>query len=196
MIHDEVVTLSPFEREDAAQALQWVNDSELCRSLDRVLPVTRYEHERWYEALVAKSDAVTFAIRRAGKTIGVCGLSKIHARHRSAELWIYIGPSASRGMGYGSRTVTLACRFAFERLNLHRVGLYVAAYNHSAIAAYRGCGFVEEGREREAIFMDGEYHDALRMGLLRSDLAVTAASTTACEAAEIRSGSDTLSRVS
>lgn len=166
MIGDGVVTLTAFEREDALRALEWVNDAELCRAVDRVMPVTRLEHERWHDALITRSDAVTFAIRRTNETVGVGGLSKVHVRHRSAELWLYIGLRAARGVGLGRRAVTLLCRFAFERMNLNRVSLYLASYNRAALATYRACGFVEEGRDRDAIFMDGKYHDAIRMGLL------------------------------
>lgn len=169
MYSDGVVTLAPFERTDLAASLAWVNDPELARFVDRVAPVTEFEHQRWYEALVVRPDAVVFAIRLGGETVGVCGLREVHERHRSAALWIYVGPPAQRGRGVGRRAVTLLCEHAFRRMNLNRVGLHVAAYNTRAVRTYEACGFREEGREREAIFMDGEYHDAIRMGVLQSE---------------------------
>jgi RimJ/RimL family protein N-acetyltransferase len=42
----------------------------------------------------------------------------------------------------------------------------VLAYNKRAIRAYEKCGFVIEGREREAAFVDGAWHDDVMMGLL------------------------------
>ena len=35
----------------------------------------------------------------------------------------------------------------------------VVAYNSRAIHAYEKCGFRVEGREREAAFVDGQWHD-------------------------------------
>ena len=57
-------------------------------------------------------------------------------------------------------------RFAFEELNLHRVSLTVLDTNERAIACYRKCGFVEEGRLREDWYQEGRYHDLIVMGVL------------------------------
>lgn len=170
MYSDGIITLAPFERSDLPQVRAWVNDVALCRAIDRVLPVTELEHERWYEALILKQDAVTFAIRRAGTLIGLCGLSHIHPRHHHGELWIYLGPATERGQGHGRQALRLLARFGFEQLNLHRIHLFVVSDNAAAIAAYKACGFQEEGRAREHIFAGGKYVDAVRMGLLRADL--------------------------
>jgi len=170
MYSDGTITLAPFERTDLPHVRTWVNDVELCRAVDRVLPVTELEHERWYETLILKSDAVTFAIRRGRTLIGLCGLKDIHPRHHHAELWSYLGSAAERGQGLGRRAVRLLAGFGFEQLNLHRVHLFVVADNAAAIAAYKACGFQEEGRAREHIYSAGRYIDAVRMGLLRTEL--------------------------
>ncbi len=52
---------------------------------------------------------------------------------------------------------------------LHRVDLSVLAYNTRAIACYRACGFIEEGRERQAALVDGTWHDFVVMGILEYD---------------------------
>jgi len=56
-------------------------------------------------------------------------------------------------------------------MSLHRVSLRVLAYNVRAIRCYSACGFVEEGREREAAFVGGEWHDDVMMGLLAHEFA-------------------------
>jgi len=211
MFSDGVVTLAPLERDDLPRVRTWVNDAELCRAVDRVLPVTQFEHERWYEALILRKDAVTFAIRRQGTPkgalrtpipprgraqrgsgaraidpppapslggrgvmldalVGVCGLKDMHSRNRHAELWIYLGDGQQRGRGLGRRALQLLTRYGFDQLNLHRIYLHVPAYNAAAQRAYQACGFREEGRDREHLYIDGAYHDAVRMGLLRTEL--------------------------
>jgi RimJ/RimL family protein N-acetyltransferase len=44
---------------------------------------------------------------------------------------------------------------AFGTLGLHRIGLSVFSFNERAIRSYKSCGFVMEGRAREAIWRDG-----------------------------------------
>lgn len=43
------------------------------------------------------------------------------------------------------------------------------AANERAIRAYRACGFVEEGRMREHVWLAGRYVDNLIMGVLREE---------------------------
>ena len=61
--------------------------------------------------------------------------------------------------------------YAFNVLKLHRLSVRVLEYNARAIRAYRKCGFVVEGREREAAFVDGVWHDDIMMGLLSNEYA-------------------------
>jgi RimJ/RimL family protein N-acetyltransferase len=42
----------------------------------------------------------------------------------------------------------------------------VVEYNARALRAYQKCGFVIEGREREAAFVDGTWFDDVMMGIL------------------------------
>ena len=58
---------------------------------------------------------------------------------------------------------------AFGTLGLHRVALTVFEFNERAIRAYRRCGFVIEGRAREAIWRDGRWWDEIEMSMLSSE---------------------------
>jgi RimJ/RimL family protein N-acetyltransferase len=51
--------------------------------------------------------------------------------------------------GLDTEALRLALGFGFAT-GLHRVSVRVLTSNARAIACYRKCGFVEEGREREA----------------------------------------------
>lgn len=47
--------------------------------------------------------------------------------------------------------------------------LEVHAANERGIRAYRSCGFVEEGRMREHVWLGGRYADNVIMGVLREE---------------------------
>ena len=55
--------------------------------------------------------------------------------------------------GLGTEALRLALGFGFAT-GLHRVSVRVLTSNARAIACYRKCGFVEEGREREAVSVE------------------------------------------
>jgi RimJ/RimL family protein N-acetyltransferase len=99
---------------------------------------------------------------------GFRGHIRLHSfapQDKRASLAIGIEDPTCLGRGLGTEAVNLVLAFAFDR-GLHRVSLRVLANNHRAIACYRKCGFVEEGREREAALIDGRWEDDFIMGKL------------------------------
>jgi RimJ/RimL family protein N-acetyltransferase len=70
-----------------------------------------------------------------------------------------------RGRGVGSALLQAAIDWAREQ-GLHKLCLEVFAHNTAAIALYRKCGFVEEGRRvKHFRRANGELWDSLVMGL-------------------------------
>jgi RimJ/RimL family protein N-acetyltransferase len=71
-----------------------------------------------------------------------------------------------RARGVGTALVEAAIDWSRER-GLHKLALGVFPHNFAAIALYRKCGFVEEGRLiRHVRRADGELWDLIEMGLL------------------------------
>lgn len=73
--------------------------------------------------------------------------------------------SGWRGRGVGTALVAAAERWAREH-GLHKLALSVFPHNQAAIALYRKCGFIEEGRlVRHVRRADGQLWDLIEMGL-------------------------------
>lgn len=70
-----------------------------------------------------------------------------------------------RGRGIGRLLLEAALAKAKE-VGLIRVDLTVYAGNTAAIALYRKCGFVEEGRMVKGRYLDGRFDDVVHMGLV------------------------------
>ena len=94
-------------------------------------------------------------------------LSDVREAGRKARLAIGLYAPPLLGRGIGTEAIGLVLRHAFGTLGMHRVDLMVLADNARAIAAYRACGFVEEGRERESCFVDGQLARRRRHGRAR-----------------------------
>jgi RimJ/RimL family protein N-acetyltransferase len=101
--------------------------------------------------------------------IGSVGLMKINHREQNAELGIVIGDKTQWGRGYGREAIELLLPYGFFTLNLHRIFLRVDATHAAAMRCYTRCGFVEEGRLRDAIFHQGRFEDQLLMSVLRPE---------------------------
>lgn len=165
MYSGKIITLRPFEPTDLDIYRQWVNDPALMPLLDRILPVTQSDHQRWYEAMMADSQTVIFAVEYAHHFVGCVWLYAIHARHLTAEVRILLGHTPVKGMGTDA-LVTLA-RFAFDQMNLHKLYAYVLGHNPRAARAFEKAGFSQEGIFKAERFINGVYIDVLRLGLLR-----------------------------
>src|SRR5687768_9703483 len=128
MIAGNHVELRALDRAHLERTRQWANDPELCRLLDRAFPISDGEHEEWFTRLLERRDRVYFAIEVKPEHghIGNVWLWDIDTRHQKAEVRIVIGEGVA-GKGLGSESIELACRYAFERLNLHRLYAYVLA---------------------------------------------------------------------
>ncbi len=135
-------------------------------SQKNVQPMTLGEAAQWVQRLLAHPCAW---IIETSKLIGHARLDNIDEHDRRASLAIGIDDSSSLGKGLGSEAIGLVLEYAFDSRKLHRVSLRVLDYNTRAIRAYQKCGFVIEGRERQAAFVDGEWVDDLIMGILEPD---------------------------
>lgn len=112
--------------------------------------------------------------------IGEVRLDRIDMQDRRANFAIGILDPMWLGKGLGTEAAKLVLDFAFRTLHLHRIGLRVLAYNTRAIRSYEKCGFVVEGREREAGLVDGVWHDDVIMGILDRNF-IEAVSATAVQ---------------
>ncbi|MDG4884988.1 GNAT family protein [Mesorhizobium sp. WSM4884] len=101
----------------------------------------------------------------AGHFIGHVRLHSLDRHDKRASLAIGIDDPAYLGKGYGAEAVKLVLTYAFTH-DWHRVSARVLATNAGAIACYRKCGMIEEGREREAAFVNGTWQDDIIMGVL------------------------------
>ncbi len=163
----ENIILRPFTEEDALIYLNWVNDSRIASQVIRARPVTPFEHSRWYESVITKNDAVFFSIETKDDHtyIGNVWLWDIDPIHRKGELRILLG--INQGKGYGTEACQLLTEFAFKRLNLVKVYLYVLESNPRAKRAFEKAGFKEEALLQKEFFVEGRYHNAYRMAIFR-----------------------------
>lgn len=104
-----------------------------------------------------------------GTPVGQVRLHTLDRADSSARLAIGLFSETQLGQGIGRRAISLTLDHAFGVMQLHRVDLRVLSYNKRAIRCYASCGFVHEGTEREAAWVDGAWHDDYIMGILATE---------------------------
>ena len=158
--------------ENLAAFRRWYADPEIAR-LARYQegPMRPEEIDRFFQARVIGPESLAMAIheRSTDRLIGTCALSQMDADNGSAMFHITVGEKDAWGRGLGTEATRLMVDHAFGTLKLHRVSLSVFEFNERAIRAYAACGFVAEGRAREAIWRDRRWWDEVTMSILESD---------------------------
>lgn len=117
--------------------------------------------------LVAESANSTLLVAdSAGELIGYVEASGGRYRRNRASAQVVLGVVASwQGQGVGTALLGELDRWTREA-GLHRLELTVMAHNEAARRLYRKCGFVEEGRRRECLVVDGSPVDEIYMAKL------------------------------
>ena len=131
-------------------------------------PVDVGERTARFAGDLAGSVVAVADIRPTGSLVigsQVIGMLQVKAsRHGFGEIGMLVD-RAWRGRGVGSALIQAAISLARDQ-GLHKLSLEVFAHNAAAVALYRKCGFVEEGRRisqyRRA---SGELWDSIIMGL-------------------------------
>jgi RimJ/RimL family protein N-acetyltransferase len=170
MLKGERVTLRAVERDDLKRL------HELQRNVDLVLlsdgmwqPIPLASLEKDYDKHVSDDDKAWFAIEVAGTVVGDLNLHHRDRRSGVSAFGVAIYDPAYVGQGYGREAIGLMLDWAFRIQNYQRIWLDTWATNERAIRCYRALGFVEEGRQRRQLYVNGEYIDVVIMGLLREE---------------------------
>ena len=116
----------------------------------------------------AMPSTICFRIEKEKRVIGQACLKRIRWINHKAEISLFI-TGREQGKGYGLVALETIIAFGFNRLNLYRLEAEVVDGNTPSIKLMKKLGFTEEGRLREAKFVNGKYYDLMRYGILRRE---------------------------
>lgn len=150
--------------------VRWMSDPEVTRTLVAGRYPEDMESIRRFVQVHMTPPHVFLAIfwQETDEHIGNVKLT-VDSLNRRGEFSIVIGEKDFWGKGVSTEVTALMLEIAFCRLNLHRVFLGVNSGNVAAIKSYQKVGFVEEGRARQEMFVDGKYEDRVIMGILAEE---------------------------
>ncbi|EIW81385.1 acyl-CoA N-acyltransferase [Coniophora puteana RWD-64-598 SS2] len=137
-------------------------------------PIAPIPASVWKEKLRKAHESDVFGciieLKDTGEFMGCASLKIPEPKNRDGLFSIVLALKFCNS-GYGSEAMKFIVDHAFRWYGLHRVSLDTFGNNTRAIAAYEKLGFVEEGRGREAIWLDNKWVDGVSMGVLRREWA-------------------------
>ena len=163
------VYLRLLSASDAENIVRWRSDAAVASQLFSERPPTIAEHEAWFVSLEQGGDRREFVIvlKDSDRPIGTIGLSNIDTERGQAEYGILIGESDCRYKGMAREASELILKYAFEELDLKRVGLNLFADNATARHLYEKLGFRVDPELATVRVKDGRRRPTLGMWLSR-----------------------------
>lgn len=131
--------------------------------------MTKEEYRKNWQKGIFHNIPSSLAITIDGKTVGSVGAYWVDRNTNWLETGIVIYDSNFWNGGYGSEAYRLWIDFIFEATDFHRLGMSTWSGNTRMIKVAEKLGLTEEARIREARVVNGEYFDAIKMGILRKE---------------------------
>jgi len=133
----------------------------------------RSAQERWVKHFADGTGARFLAFRRgfSDHVIGIVNLHDIRPWPTLSTMLGYPLHPEFEGHGYMHEALTAIIRWAFEERGLHRIEAGHLPENRRSSNVLRRLGFVEEGRLRQNVAINGEWRDHILTSLLNSAIA-------------------------
>ncbi|MHB9288708.1 GNAT family N-acetyltransferase [Halobacteriales archaeon Cl-PHB] len=160
------VSLHTVEEDDLEVIARARSDPEVRVPLAIDSPTNSDGIEEFFEETVSDDeDGVHLLACVDEEVVGAVYFIDIDNAAGAADLAYWILPE-HQGEGYGSAALSLLLEYGFLELRLNRVQADCLETNEASRGLLESLGFTQEGRFREREFLDGDYVDVLRYGLL------------------------------
>lgn len=171
MIKNKLLSLRPIELNDDIVLQQLVNNPLVSENVvGWAFPVSLFSQKNWIQSNANNlSYRLVVVDNETNEAIGITGLWDIDWHNQSALSAIKLLPSY-KGKGLGTETVMLTMAWAFYSVGLRRLHSTILDFNGPSLGLYiKKCGWRIEGRQREAIFRKGEWHDLYNVAILKRE---------------------------
>lgn len=167
-LHGEYVDLRPLQADDAALTLSW-RQSPRARLLNDGAQTV--ESQAAWIASRPDSEENYVIVLKDGTSVGMLSLVNIDLANRRAETARFLigDEDAVRGVPAAVEAMKLLYARAFGDLALTRIYGTVVSTNRRMAQWQKYLGMQEEGRLRRHYLLDGEWHDAICLGLLEHE---------------------------
>lgn len=128
---------------DGEISWRWRNDPEVWMLTGRKWTgeVTEEIEKNWIKEVIKRDNELRFAICVGDNEQYVGNAQLTNLQNGKAEFHVFIGEKSYWGKGIGTEATKLMVDYAFRRLGLVKIYLYVKEGHFAAIKAYSKCGF-------------------------------------------------------
>ena len=172
MIVGKNISLRPIELSDSPILQELMNNPNITNNVvGWSMPVSLLSQEAWIKNNINNKGNFRLVVidNNTDEAIGITGLWDLDWHNQSAMSAIKLIPAKTK-KGYGTEAIMLSMAWAFYNVGLRRLHGAILDFNGPSMGAYvKKCGWRIEGRQREAIFKKGSWHDLYNVAILKSE---------------------------
>lgn len=166
VVEGDRVSLRPVERDDAELLQRSTTDPEIRIPLGAPRPQNLNQATEFVEKTVEESDDICFVVVADDEAIGFAMVEMTDYGRPNLVYWLV---PEYHGQGYGTEAAGCLVDYFFRTVECHGLQALAFEFNDGSRGVLERLGFTEEGRQREAAFVDGSYVDVAQFGLLRRE---------------------------
>lgn len=162
------VELRTIEEEDLPFLRDTLNAPAVRRHLFPRPPFNLEQEREYFDTVVSEDDEINLLITVDGEPVGPIGLSPADSITGTTEIGLFMAEEWW-GEGYGTEAAELCTGYAVDERRFHRVIARVVADNQASRRVWEKLGYREEATFREAVFLEGAYHDVVLYAVLEDE---------------------------
>ena len=165
VLQGEFVNLRPLQVTDAELTYNW-RRAQRAKFLNLGAPSVELQ-AKWIASRPTGEHNFIMELK-TGWPVGMLSLIGVDMANRHGEPGRFLigEEDAVKGIPVAAEAMKLLYELAFDQLVLVRVFGIVASNNHLMVKWQKYMGMKEEGRLRNHLYQDGQFHDAIFLGLL------------------------------
>ena len=159
------VSIKPLQKTHIKAIADWLKIAEINQTFIGLMPK---DEDRLSDCLLSISDNKYFAVYHNKQLVGIIGAENIDHNFKKLEMKKLIGVTENRGKGIGKSSTFLFLYYVFNIMKFNKVYIHSLDTNIGNININSKFGFGLEGILYGEVFLNDNYRDVLRMGLLKS----------------------------
>lgn len=165
------IYFSPLDINDYQLYTKWMNDENVSKGINQAHNIVTDNFEKSWIEHAYDNGRYQFAIVLAetDKPIGICGLELTNNISKRYHIVCFIGESEYRGKGYGTKSLRLLSKFAFNCLNAHTLYSTIYDFNTASLKATKKAGFRKVGQFKESIYYNMKYCDEVIVEMTKEE---------------------------
>lgn len=161
--HQDSEELFKVIEQSRAHLKEWMTWTDSIRTVEDVAKATQRNLIDF-----SQQKAMHYLILFKGKIVGTIGLKQFDWTVKSAEIGYWISPD-HQGKGIITRAAKTMIAYGFDQIKLNKIEIWAAEKNTKSRNVPERLGFVLEGMRRSNEYLDGEYHNMMIYGLLKTE---------------------------